>query len=119
MRTLLLTLALTLTATLTSCVSTPVDIIPTDGAIGRQIERVVARHDTYTADPVELAQSAAVRSLSFLGSARRSALAAAFAPVADRHDRFVLEDATLEQLEVDTYMASTEGLRRLLGLAHE
>jgi len=119
MKTFLLILSLTLGA----CISAPIDTVPTDGAMGRQLERVLSRHDAYVqADAalppaeaeLDLAQSAGVRSLAMLGEVRRGALAAALAPVADRHDAYVKDDLTLEQLEVDTYLASTESLRRVL-----
>ena len=119
MKTFLLILSLTLGA----CISAPIDTVKTDGAMGRQLDRVLVRHDAYVQSdaalsPVEveadLAQSDGVRSLSMLGEVRRAALAAALAPVVDRHDSYVRDDLTLEQLEVDTYLASTESLRRVL-----
>jgi hypothetical protein len=115
MRNWLIALSLALCA----CVSAPVDLVKTDGAIGRQIDRVLTRHDLYVqTDPAApagaLAESDAVRSLAMLGEVRRASLGAAFAPVADRHDGYVRADPTLDELELETYLASTSQLRRLL-----
>jgi hypothetical protein len=136
MKNLLLTLALTLAATLAggatltvvSCISAPIDLVPTDGAIGRQVERVLVRHDAYVdadlsigADSASLAkvQSNAVRSLALLGQVRRSALGLALSPVVERHDAYVAADLTLDDLERATYLASSEQLQRLLGPSGE
>lgn len=119
MKNLLLSLSLLLCA----CASAPIDLVQTDGAIGRQIERVLARHDAYVgADAAlapevraaDLAQSDGVRSLAMLGEVRRAALGASLAPVEDRHDAYVRADGSLEPLESETYLASTDQLRRLL-----
>ncbi len=121
-------ISIALSFLLCSCISVPVDMIRTDGAIGRQLERVLSRHDAYVGGDVlleegvraeELAESDAVRSLCILGEVRRAALGAAFAPVSARHDWYVLNDLTLEELAVDTYLASSEQLRRLLGQGGE
>lgn len=121
MKTLLLSLCLLLGA----CASNPPDLLSTDGALGRQVERVVNRHDDYVLDDallsqteadVALAQSAALESLIGLPDVSRGSLQRALAPVADRHDSYVRADAALDDLERDTYLASTDGLRRLSGL---
>ena len=113
---------------LCACVSTRVDTLKTDGAIGRQIDRVLTRHDVYVeADlslaPLEadaaLAQSDGVRSLAMLGEVRRFALRNALWPVSGRHDDYVRADLGLDELERETYLASSEQLRRLLGSSSE
>lgn len=115
-------LLLSLTLALTACASTP-DLVPTDGAIGRQLERVLSRHDSYViGDPgleaanatLFLAEADAVRSLAMFGEVRRDALRGAFAPVASRHDAYVSRDATLDDLRRSTYLAATEQIGRLL-----
>jgi len=117
-------IALLLTFSLGSCVDLKPDVLPTDGALGRQVERVVHRHDDYVlADlslsqaesEADLAQSAGLQALVGLPEVSRAAFRAAFLPVADRHDGYVRSDSVLDSLERETYLASTDGLRRLAG----
>jgi len=120
-----LLLALALTLSFGSCVSTPPDMLATDGALGRQVQRVIARHDDYVladgaldlrvADEA-LAQSAALEALVGLPAIARSSLGAALAPVAGRHDAYVRADPQLDELERETFLASTDGLLRLANL---
>lgn len=122
MKNILLSLALAFS--LGSCVSTAPDTLATDGPLGRQVHRVVERHDNYVlADSLIsqpqadafLARSAALEALVGLPEVSRAALKDALLPVADVHDAYVRADAGLDALEQETYLASTEGLRRLAG----
>lgn len=120
MRTWLIALSLTLC----SCVSLAPDTVQTDGALGRQVARVIERHDSYVlgdealtqaqADAA-LADSAALELLVGLPEVSRSALRGALAPVAARHDSYVRADASLEADERAQYLATTDVLRRLAG----
>lgn len=120
MKTAILTFLLTLTCTLTSCLAVPVDTLATDEALGRQIQRVIDRHDAYVAGSLHseraAAESAALDALLWLPAVPRAALRVALEPVADRHDAYVAGDPALDDLERATYLASTDGLRRLVGL---
>ena len=108
-----------------ACVAVPVDMVQTDGALGRQVERMLQRHDSYVLDDVSLApeaadealeQAGAVKALMALPEVRRAALRGAVLPVADRHDAYVRADVALDQLEVETYLGSTDSLRRFLAV---
>jgi hypothetical protein len=121
----LIALSLSVLLGLTSCIATPPDTLPTDGAIGSLVHRVVVRHDNYVlgdaalapaASDAALAESAALETIVGLPEVLRSSLAAALAPVAARHDAYVRGDAALDELERETYLASTDGLRRLAGV---
>lgn len=112
-----------LTLTLAACISAPIDTVKVEGALERQIERVLARHDTYViADEalsaelaeVALVESDGVRDLAALPEVRRDSLGAALRPVSARHDAYVNADATLEDIERETFLAATEQLGRLL-----
>lgn len=120
---LLLTLALALS--LGSCVSAPPDLLSTDGALGRQVQRIVSRHDDYVlgdealdgaAADAALAQSAALEALIGLPDVARVSLGSALAPVAARHDAYVSADPSLDDLEREQFLATSSGLRRLANL---
>jgi hypothetical protein len=122
MRTLLLPILLCLS--LGSCVALKPDVLPTDGALGRQVQRVVQRHDDYVlgdlsldraASDAALGESAALQVLVGLPEVSRSVFRSVLAPVASRHDAYVRADPSLDDLERETYLASTDGLRRLAG----
>ena len=121
MKTIILTLALLLGA----CASSAPDLLQTDGPLGRQVSRVLDRHDGYVIGDISLgaavaeaalAQSDVVRELAALPEVSRGALGAAAAPVLDRHDGYVRSDAGLDADESATYLATTDQLRRLLHL---
>ena len=119
MKTSLIALSLTL---LGACATARPDLVRTDGVAGRQIERVLTRHDDYVLGDAEiaplaaeeaLAQSDAVRSLVLLGEVSPRSLGAVLSPVANRHDDYVRADPELDVVARETYLASTEQLRRL------
>jgi len=119
-----LALLVTFLVGLFSCASTRPDALSTDGALGRQVQRVVDRHDGYVLDdgslePAQsdaaLAESAALEAIVGLPEVLRASLRSALAPVAARHDSYVRADEGLDELERETYLASTDGLRRLAG----
>lgn len=116
-------IALTL-ALLPACATTAPDVLQTEGALARQVGRLVDRHDGYVlsddtlsseVSDALLSQSAALETLVGLPTLSRGSLRAALLPVADRHDNYVRSDAALDDLERETYLASAEGLRRLAG----
>lgn len=119
----LLLLAATLLLCLTSCVSSgSPDLLKTEGALGRQIQRVVDRHDDYVLADEDIgdilfaeatSQSAELEVLAHLPTVSRSALRGALQPVAERHDAYVRQDPVLDELERETYLATTEVLMRL------
>ena len=117
---------ISLVLTLTSCMALSPETLPTDGPLGRQIQRVLSRHDSYVlgdlaladaAQEVALAQSAALDAIAGLPEVSRTALQVALEPVADRHDGYVRADSALDDLERQTYLGSTDSLRRLVALA--
>lgn len=108
--------------TLCACVASPA-VLRNSGALGRQVHRVVLRHDAYVrADAAlpldkaeaDLKQSAALDALASLPEVSLPALGEALTPVATRHDAYVSADASLDQLERETYLGSTQGLRDLI-----
>lgn len=123
MKNLILALSLTVLA---ACISTPIDTVAvgSDTPMSRQIGRVLARHDAYVKADIELESAAAfesalaeadsVRTLVMLPEVRRDVLGGALSPVMDRHDAYVQKDPALENLERDSYLASTAQLRQLL-----
>lgn len=123
MKNLLIALSLTVLA---ACVSTPIDTVAvgSDTPMSRQIGRVLERHDAYVKADIELesaaafegalAESDSVRTLILLPEVRRDMLGSALAPVMDRHDGYVQKDPALEDIERDSYLASTAQLRQLL-----
>lgn len=110
-----------------SCASavSPV-MFPTSDPVVRQVERVVKRHDAYvfandslSEDErfVELAQSKT--SLMLVQHAGPDGIMASellpfLPPVLDRYDEYVEADPLLDQLERETYLGSSSGLRTLL-----
>lgn len=121
-----LLMAATLAVAMVSCKS-PIPPVSTNDAVGRQIARVVARHDAYVqADAkltpedvaVCLGQSSLVVSIIGDGTVGVSSevLGPVLMPVLDRHDGYVAADPLLDALTRDTYLASSSGLRRLVGL---
>ena len=123
MRTLLLALTLAL---LPGCalMAAPADTIPTNGAIGRLIDRLATRHDDYVladvsidpaASDAALEQSADLRAVCALPEVARGSFRAVLAPVADRYDAYVRADPVLEPLDRETFLATSHGLRRLAG----
>jgi hypothetical protein len=109
-----------------SCLTAPEAItLETDGALRRQVERLVDRHDGYVLSDLEislevqraaLGESAALEALVALPQVSRGALGVALQPVADRHDAYVRADTRLDaDLEAATYLATSAQLRRLAG----
>lgn len=115
-------------AVVAACSTMAPVLVPTEGAVLRQVERVVERHDAYVrADDVltsimiqsHLDQSEAVRKLmASPGGVSASMLAPRLAPVLDRHDHYISFDGTLDELTRDTYLGTTSGLRALLVIAN-
>lgn len=108
-----------------ACAMTP-EMLPTDGPLGRQVARVVERHDAYVAADASLDEatraayldeSATAVGLTGLPEVRADVLDAVLTPVMDRHDAYVLADGSLDALESGTYLGSTAGLRSLLAEA--
>lgn len=112
----------------------PVEL-ETFGATGRQVTRVLERHDAYvhaellqlnrfsqaqTMEPQPdhlmraLTESDQVRGLMDAPTVLAPVLASVLEPVMDRHDAYVQADATLDDLERPSYLGTTAGLRRLL-----
>lgn len=123
MKLLLLLLALLPLSLTGACIALAPSTVPTDGAMGRQIDRLVERHDEYVLgdvilDPAAieaaLAESRDLRALASLGSVERSTLRASVAPVAARHDVYVQADASLDAEQRATYLATTAQLARVL-----
>lgn len=108
-----------------ACVAAPL-FLETEGALRRQVERVVDRHDAYVsadaslsedAKQLDLQQSADVRMLISLPEVGAGTLKGALRPVMDRHDAYVYEDASLDELDRSQYLATTAGLREMLEAA--
>lgn len=119
-----LSAVLSFTICTAACVSTPPDMLATDGAVGRQIARVVARHDDYVLADLDiapeaqqsyLASSKVLEALAGLPAVSRSGLRRAVEPVARVHDEYVRTDPTLDLDLQATYLASTDQLLRLAG----
>jgi hypothetical protein len=94
-----------------------------DGPLGRQVSRVLNRHDAYVAADADLdegqvalfmGQSGVARALSLLPEVGRGPLRVALEPIEGRHDAYVRADPGLDDDERATYLASTEQLGRLL-----
>lgn len=116
-------IALALTFSLGSCISVQPDTLATDGPLGRQVQRLVSRHDDYvlgddtlpgTATDAALAESAGLEALMGFPSVARTSLAAALEPVASRHDAYVRADPVLDELEREMFLATSDGLLRLV-----
>ena len=64
-----------------------------------------------------LSESSMALGLTGLPEVRADVLDAALSPVMDRHDDYVRADGSLDDLEVDSYLGTTAGLRSLLAEA--
>lgn len=115
-------------AVLTACAALGPVSIPTSGPVMRQVQRVVERHDSYVnADTrlapevktADLAESQAVLELmvAMPDGVPPTMLEPRLTPVMDRHDHYVSFDTSLDPLNHDSYLATTEGLRELLKAA--
>lgn len=85
-------------------------------AVTDSVSKVVQRHDSYTAEPSELAESSALLILTKKKSISRSVFRAKLTPVANRHDKFINEDGSLSPIQKRTYLRTTKLLREI---AHE
>jgi len=116
--------ALMLTTALACSTMSPV-LLPTGGAMLRQVTRVLERHDDYVNADTTLTM---VDRETYLGQSTQvvatmaaypdgitSAMLSPFlAPVMDRHDAYVSVDSKLDPIELQQYLATTSGLRSLL-----
>jgi len=124
------TLSAVAVLTLASCQMVPGPVmIPTQGALTRQVTRVVERHDAYVNADEHLAPSERSTYLSqssdllsivvgMPDGIPSSLLESKLYPVMMRHDGYVRVDLSLEPLVAETYLATTDGLRSLLKAAH-
>jgi len=103
----------------------PADTITVQGAVGRQLERILVRYETYVVnDPglddaeeqLYLDDAGVVRQLAMLPQIQRLVLGQAYDPVASRHDLYVMGDVSLDPLDRDTYLLSSDQLRLVFGL---
>lgn len=118
---LLVVVATILMGSLVGCL-TPRDEVEI-GNIAGTTHRVLERHDAYVRADVglndaardhALGESAAVLGLLEVEKLPRTLLERDLRPVLSRHDAYVRADARLLQLEIDSYLASTDALRAVL-----
>jgi len=118
---LLVVTAALLVASLGGCLA-PRDQVEVENIAGTT-RRVVERHDAYVRGDVNLdaaarelalGQSAAVLGLLELEKLPRTLLERDLPPVLSRHDAYVRADVQLLQIELDSYLASTDALRAVL-----
>ena len=107
---------------LAACMSTP-EIVATEGALGRQVDRVVERHNAYVVADEDMPELEAINAMADAQRAAELAdmpevnlvvLGEALDPVMIRHDSYVQSDPELDELERGVYLGSTAALRNLL-----
>ncbi len=121
-----LTSTLALTLPLATACAAP-EMLRTEGALRRQVERACDRHDAYVLADASLlepersallAESAAASALvSAVPEVSAGLLADVLLPVLDRHDAYARADAALDDLEREIYLATSASLRALLARA--
>jgi hypothetical protein len=121
MKTVFAIMALTIGA----CLTPPGPVtLETEGALTRQVTRVVSRHDVYVASDTLLNDEQRKRyndesreALNFVSDnpqVTADLLGIKLVPVLDRHDAYVYLDESLDELERGVYLGSTAELRSLL-----
>ena len=109
-------------AVLSLCVSCAVlsaraDIVQLEGPFARASARVIDRYEAYLpADsPIEMGQIERVRAtLANFTEVPVIAISVDLYPILDGHDAYVRADVMLEELELETYLGSSERLRAIL-----
>lgn len=113
---------------LAGCMAPGPVMIPTEGALTRQVERIVLRHDAYVQADARLVEQERSAYLAQSGDALAlvqgmpqgvpaQLLYSKLTPVLARHDGYVRVDLSLDPLDGESYLASSEGLKSLMKAA--